>query len=101
MPTFEHDAKALGRLMYDQVVKLCTHIDKFAKSKVPNYKDNVMHEAMCATEKAKSRLLYYFPLSDEELKHGAADSWIGWHNDSGFLTGMETPQQKFQIYLRK
>ena len=45
MPTFEHDAKALGRLMYDQVVKLCTHIDKFAKNKVTNYQENCMYDS--------------------------------------------------------
>jgi len=40
------------------------------------------------TEKAKARLLYYYPLSDEERKEGGEDSWIGWHNDSGFLTAL-------------
>jgi isopenicillin N synthase-like dioxygenase len=43
---------------------------------------------MATTEKAKGRLLYYFPLPDEVLASGAADSWIGWHNDSGFLTAL-------------
>jgi hypothetical protein len=38
--------------------------------------------------KAKGRLLYYFPLSEEEVKDAGDDSWIGWHNDSGFLTAL-------------
>jgi hypothetical protein len=37
---------------------------------------------------AKGRLLYYFPLSEEESKNAGDDSWIGWHNDSGFLTAL-------------
>jgi len=88
MPDFEGDAKGLGFLMHEQVVALSVHIDKFAKSKVPNYSDRLVSDAMKNTEKAKGRLLYYFPLSDTALKEGAADSWIGWHNDSGFLTAL-------------
>lgn len=88
MPKFEPAAKALGTLMHEQVVALCVHIDKFAKKRVTNYIDNIMYNAISTTIKAKGRLLYYFPLPDEELKKGAADSWIGWHNDSGFLTSL-------------
>ncbi|GMI47074.1 hypothetical protein TrCOL_g3500 [Triparma columacea] len=88
MPNFEGDAKALGNLMHQQVVALSVHIDKFAKSKVPNYQDRLVSDAMKNTEKAKGRLLYYFPLSDSALAEGSADSWIGWHNDSGFLTAL-------------
>jgi len=88
MPDFEPAAKALGKLMHEQVVALCVHIDKFAEKKVENYVENCMYKAMCETIKAKGRLLYYFPLSEEELKKGQADSWIGWHNDSGFLTSL-------------
>lgn len=46
----------------------------------------------------KGRLLYYFPLSDSEAAHAAKsnrafdgaeeDSWCGWHNDHGSLTGL-------------
>eukprot|EP00957_Ditylum_brightwellii_P065271 4950814-Ditylum_brightwellii.AAC.1 len=53
---------------------------------------------MKQTEKAKGRLLYYFPLDNGEVKddvNNAKDdadiaeySWIGWHNDSGFLTAL-------------
>jgi len=67
MPTFEATAKALGCLMHKQVVSLSSHIDKFAKSKVPNYPDNLISNAMETTEKAKGRLLYYFPLPDDVL----------------------------------
>lgn len=55
---------------------------------MPSYPDKLVSDAMKNTEKAKGRLLYYFPLSEETLKKGSADSWIGWHNDSGFLTAL-------------
>ena len=50
MPNFEGDAKALGNLMHEQVVALSVHIDKFAKSKVPNYQDRLVSDAIKNTE---------------------------------------------------
>ncbi len=56
---------------------------------------------MKCTEKVKGRLLYYFPQEEKEEEadadgdaethqsgSGEFDSWIGWHNDSGFLTAL-------------
>ena len=56
------------------------------------------------TDKVKARLLYYFPLSSKKYGNNTIrndnvddvseaipateDSWIGWHNDSGFLTAL-------------
>ena len=74
--------------MHKVVVSLSKHIDKYAKGKNPAYEDNLISESMKNTEKAKGRLLYYFPLSEEQLASGGSDSWIGWHNDSGFLTAL-------------
>eukprot|EP00518_Triparma_eleuthera_P000794 CAMPEP_0182453986 /NCGR_PEP_ID=MMETSP1319-20130603/808_1 /TAXON_ID=172717 /ORGANISM="Bolidomonas pacifica, Strain RCC208" /LENGTH=327 /DNA_ID=CAMNT_0024651951 /DNA_START=83 /DNA_END=1062 /DNA_ORIENTATION=+ len=88
MPQLEPAAKALGRLMHEQVVKLSVHIDKFAATKVKDYPPMLVSKAMETTEKAKGRLLYYFPLTPEAAASGSADSWIGWHNDSGFLTAL-------------
>jgi isopenicillin N synthase-like dioxygenase len=39
------------------------------------------------TDKAKGRILYYFPLKSSTVSE-KEDSWIGWHNDSGFLTAL-------------
>jgi isopenicillin N synthase-like dioxygenase len=88
MPDFEPAAKGLGKLMHEMVVHLSCHIDKYAKSKVASYKENLISDVLRTTEKAKGRLLYYFPLPDSVLSEKAADSWIGWHNDSGFLTAL-------------
>ena len=36
--------------------------------------------------KSQGGLLYYFPLPETQTQ--SEDSWIGWHNDSGFLTAL-------------
>jgi isopenicillin N synthase-like dioxygenase len=76
-----------------------------AKSKVPNYENELLYKAMKDTDKVKCRLLYYFPLQEQPATQTAEsatdtstntnndnsprqDSWIGWHNDSGFLTAL-------------
>lgn len=52
---------------------------------------------MSNTKKIKGRLLYYYPPSGDGNKEGEKknddadtqeDGWIGWHNDSGFLTAL-------------
>ena len=72
--------------MKDVVVHLSTNLDAFAHEKNPEYAPDTLHQAMKATEKAKGCLLYYFPLSSKDA--ASEDSWIGWHNDSGFLTAL-------------
>ena len=89
LPEFEPAAKHIGKLMKDVVVHLAKHVDAFAAAKVPHYPPNALHTAMVDTEKAKGRLLYYFPIeSSSEGSVPKEDSWIGWHNDSGFLTAL-------------
>jgi len=42
-------------------------------------------------DKVKARLLYYYPLattSATTTPSTTEDSWIGWHNDSGFLMAL-------------
>jgi isopenicillin N synthase-like dioxygenase len=86
-PDLEPSAKNLGKLMKHVVVKLSKHIDAFAHQKVPSYEEGQLYQAMKNTEKVKGRLLYYFPLEFPSALE-QEDSWIGWHNDSGFLTGL-------------
>jgi len=108
IPGFEGRAKALGRIMRGAVVALAGRIDAFAAvraeergSSSAEYPANLLGDAMRNTDKAKGRLLYYFPLDDGDGGNGggggkednppqppAEDSWIGWHNDSGFLTAL-------------
>ena len=91
LPTFEPAAKRLGSLMKDVAVELSKHIDNYAHSINNAYPTQTLYKTLVNTEKVKGRLLYYYPLmggdQTEALMHNASeDSWIGWHNDSGFLT---------------
>ena len=94
LPTFETSAKNLGSLMKDVAVLVARVIDDYAHQMNNSYKP-ILYDAMAQTEKAKGRLLYYYPLdtkntnSDPKKEEDASeDSWIGWHNDSGFLTAL-------------
>ena len=105
-PGFEDCAKSLGCLMKDVVVLLARHIDVFVSDVIENSDESKrklvkIGAEMEKTEKVKGRILYYFPL---DIENGSAeekctnkttntitkkeDSWIGWHNDSGFLTAL-------------
>jgi isopenicillin N synthase-like dioxygenase len=95
LPTFQQEAKHLGTLMKDVVILLSKHLDSFAREHNPEYKVGTLFNAMKTTEKAKGRLLYYFPLDRKNTADDnnitdtpKEDSWIGWHNDSGFLTAL-------------
>lgn len=106
IPNFKKAACQLGCIMRDTTALLCKHIDSLAKSATPTYEDDLLYKAMKDTDKVKCRLLYYFPLEEPEDESPTAepaaaaaaaihtvynpkqDSWIGWHNDSGFLTAL-------------
>ena len=116
IPGFEAGGKKLGCIMKDVVSLLATHIDDYvnmqsefsasdgrSKEGEEGGYNVCMGEEMKHTEKVKGRLLYYFP---HEMNHNETnkdesatsnntnrndaeiDSWIGWHNDSGFLTAL-------------
>ncbi len=95
IPNFEALGKRLGLLMKDVVALLALHIDEYVKLYCKEY-DVCMGMEMKNTEKVKGRLLYYFPHekvmnenNDGDSKENEQyDSWIGWHNDSGFLTAL-------------
>lgn len=88
LPTFEGAAKRLGSLMKDVAVEMAGRIDDYAQSVNESYTPRTLHDALVNTEKAKGRLLYYYPLAAaaKDDRKDEEDSWIGWHNDSGFLT---------------
>lgn len=85
LPTFKQAATRLGRLMKDVAVLLASHIDDYAHSINESYDRRTLYNALADTEKVKGRLLYYYPLRQGQ-DDASEDSWIGWHNDSGFLT---------------
>lgn len=93
MTNFKDAAKHLGTIMHEVVVLLAKRIDAMTTNRVKGYNSNLLFDAMKTTEKVKGRLLYYYPL--EENGHttnnditAKEDTWIGWHNDSGFLTSL-------------
>ena len=93
---FQDAAKDLGEIMHKVVVLLAKHIDSMAERNVNGYTKDLLYNAMVKTEKAKGRLLYYYPLlplgeekkSEDNDLDEKEDNWIGWHNDSGFLTSL-------------
>ena len=82
---FKQNAQKLGKIMHQTVAHVAKHIDAMAAKKVVGYRKDLLFDAMQNTEKAKGRLLYYYPIEEDQLKE---DNWIGWHNDSGFLTSL-------------
>ena len=86
LPEFEGAAKDFGMLLKDVTTHLAKHLDAHLQTKVKFYKPETLYQAMKDTEKVKCRLLYYYPKDD--ASKGKSSSWIGWHNDSGFLTAL-------------
>lgn len=83
IPELESAVKSQGKIMYDVIVLFSKHVDRYLSSILPTYSPNTLYDLLSKTKKIKSRLLYYFPCDSPK-----DDAWIGWHNDSGFLTGL-------------
>ena len=86
LPAFEPAFKELGAIMFNVVVLLCKQIDKLVAKNVPTYPPTFLYDAIKNTRKIKGRGLYYFPVDMSVAS--SEDGWIGWHNDSGFLTAL-------------
>lgn len=111
LPELEGSCKALGQAMHGVCGHLARLVDRTMVGRVEGY-DVELGKVLSETEKCKGRLLYYFPPqdaptdpNDEADKDGKKaprddqdavreDGWIGWHNDSGFLTAL-TPDQYY------
>ncbi|CAB9530416.1 expressed unknown protein [Seminavis robusta] len=98
LPELEPAAKTMGLLLKDVTIGLATHLDAYICNKLSakeqaNYQPDTLSKALADTEKVKCRLLYYFPKSTAATttsrnNNNNKNSWIGWHNDSGFLTAL-------------
>ena len=103
LPQFREKAVRMGMLLKRATVELAKHIDSLAARNCPDYPKQFLYLKMKYTDKVKARLLYYFPLYNsndskcdndnedndkEDNEPVSEDSWIGWHNDSGFLTAL-------------
>lgn len=90
LPELEQHCKELGSVMHSVVLDLARQIDLIGLG-------TKIETEMKTSLKAKGRMLYYYPLEGSDLIEAQAkpDGWIGWHNDSGFLTAL-TPDMYFK-----
>jgi isopenicillin N synthase-like dioxygenase len=84
LPGLEPAFKKLGQLMFQCCLHLARHLDRIAHKEHPSYAPDTLFRALEHTMKVKGRLLYYYPTD----RWTEEDAWIGWHNDSGFLTAL-------------
>ena len=90
IPEFEVECKKLGSVMQSVVVSFARRVDDLMFG-------TKIADEMETSLKAKGRMLYYYPLEGEDIAEARSkpDGWIGWHNDSGFLTAL-TPDVYFK-----
>ena len=97
LPGFTDKARAIGKILLQACEQVARHVDALAAKSCPSYPNNLLYNNIQGTDKVKARLLYYFPLDppneqQQQLTTTTTstpeDSWIGWHNDSGFLTAL-------------
>eukprot|EP00013_Stygamoeba_regulata_P027737 CAMPEP_0177660916 /NCGR_PEP_ID=MMETSP0447-20121125/18342_1 /TAXON_ID=0 /ORGANISM="Stygamoeba regulata, Strain BSH-02190019" /LENGTH=372 /DNA_ID=CAMNT_0019166107 /DNA_START=122 /DNA_END=1239 /DNA_ORIENTATION=- len=90
-PDLEHacmDLAAIGGAHSLLVARQC---DRYVHSMLPAYPPARLHNVIATSRTSKARLLHYFPLPTEAADaatDGSCDSWCGWHNDHGSLTGL-------------
>jgi isopenicillin N synthase-like dioxygenase len=98
LPDLKPACQKLGHTVHGVTGLLAKQVDALAKKKIPDYPHadcGLLGDTMSSTIKCKGRLLYYYPVK-KQVARGKEDGWIGWHNDSGFLTAL-TPD----MYLDK
>eukprot|EP00164_Ancoracysta_twista_P002192 GFYU01002894.1.p1 GENE.GFYU01002894.1~~GFYU01002894.1.p1 ORF type:complete len:371 (+),score=141.13 GFYU01002894.1:34-1113(+) len=89
LPKFETTFKALGKIQFEASLLLAKQIDNLVKKEIPGYEEGTLYNLLKDTQKIKGRGLHYFPMDDEMADKA---SWIGWHNDTGFLTTLTAAQ---------
>jgi isopenicillin N synthase-like dioxygenase len=90
LPDLKPACQKLGKTVHAVTALLAKQVDALAAKKLPNYPPEecgFLGETMSTTIKCKGRLLYYFPVQ-KKVAAKSEDGWIGWHNDSGFLTAL-------------
>ena len=95
LPGFTDKARTIGKILLQACEQVARHVDALAAKSCPTYPNNLLYNNIQGTDKVKARLLYYFPLDQQTPQTTTTtttttteDSWIGWHNDSGFLTAL-------------
>jgi len=88
LPDFEHAFKDLGNMLVDTGLLIAKQCDAYVKQVTPGFKsDNSLEQIIVDSRTCKARLLHYFPINDDATAR-TRESWCGWHNDHGSLTGL-------------
>lgn len=89
LPQLQNECKQLGAVMHSVTTQLAKRIDALGYG-------SKISEEMETSLMSTGRMLYYYPITEAEVSDptAKADGWIGWHNDSGFLTAL-TPDLYF------
>ena len=89
LPDVEKYFMQAGQLVVSVGMLLARECDTYVKKAHPAYAKapKTMEDVIKESLTCKARLLYYFPIKgDESVRE--VDSWCGWHNDHGSLTGL-------------
>eukprot|EP01088_Endostelium_zonatum_P016378 TRINITY_DN4402_c0_g1_i1.p1 TRINITY_DN4402_c0_g1~~TRINITY_DN4402_c0_g1_i1.p1 ORF type:complete len:387 (+),score=78.07 TRINITY_DN4402_c0_g1_i1:159-1319(+) len=88
LPQLENAFKDLGRLVINVGKLVAKQCDNFVSQNVPSFQPEDHLEKIITDSRAcKARLLHYFAVNEEDSERNK-ESWCGWHNDHGSLTGL-------------
>jgi len=89
LPTMENEFLTLGRKVVSVGTQLARHCDSYCSSCTKDYPKHELENITSLSLTHKARLLYYYPFDAlQKYDMSRADSWCGWHNDHGALTGL-------------
>jgi len=88
IPELESQFLDVGRTIVEVGTKLARHCDIYCTSKAKYYPENELENMVSLGLTHKARLLHYYPCNENKMENVRADSWCGWHNDHGALTGL-------------
>ncbi|KAL9648647.1 hypothetical protein ABK040_016277 [Willaertia magna] len=92
LPELEPAFKKMANLIVDVGLLIAKQCDKYVKKKCESYEEGKLYNTIEKSLNTKSRLLYYFPKSEEEKNVNedveTDDGWCGLHLDHGALTGL-------------
>ncbi|EJK77045.1 hypothetical protein THAOC_01149 [Thalassiosira oceanica] len=88
LPELETAFTDCGKLIHQVGIMVANCCDRYVADICPGYKpqlERTLRHSKCC----KGRLLHYFPAAEtSDEPEEAFDSWCGWHNDHGSLTGL-------------
>ncbi|KAG2386391.1 hypothetical protein C9374_002837 [Naegleria lovaniensis] len=91
LPEMETAFKNMGQLVVAVGLLVAKQCDRYVQKHCPTCAPNMLYNTISESKNTKSRLLYYYPRSDEDAKEEEVESddgWCGLHLDHGSLTGL-------------